>query len=90
MSTFPGDDHLKLEEVYWRLYDSVAHARECLAEFRTRYNRARPHWALIPEAGGDPVTPEDVYVNGVTTQIPSWQPWARAAKARLDELLAAG
>jgi transposase InsO family protein len=48
---------LKEEEVYWRLYDSPAHARTCLAEFRGRYNRVRPHWALVPRAGGPaPVT----------------------------------
>ena len=56
---------LKEEEVYWRLYDSPAHARDCLAEFRERYNRVRPHWALVPESGrhsdspgasGDPAT----------------------------------
>ena len=41
---------LKEEEVYWRLYDDPAHARACLAEFRTRYNTVRPHWALVPEA----------------------------------------
>ena len=39
---------LKTEEVYWRLYDHPQHARECLAEFRTRYNERRPHWALVP------------------------------------------
>jgi len=33
---------LKEEEVYWRLYDNPAHARECLAEFRERYNTRRP------------------------------------------------
>lgn len=40
---------LKEEEVYWRLYDSPAHARACLAEFRERYNTVRPHWALVPQ-----------------------------------------
>lgn len=40
---------LKEEEVYWRLYESPAHARTCLAEFRERYNRVRPHWALVPQ-----------------------------------------
>jgi len=52
---------LKTEEVYWRLYDSPAHCRSCLEEFRQRYNRRRPHWALIPEEGGDPLVPEEVY-----------------------------
>lgn len=75
---------LKEEEVYWRLYDNPAHARECLEEFRDRYNSRRPHWALIPKEGGDPVTPEDVYVHGQVTQIPRWQAWAREAKKRLD------
>jgi putative transposase len=78
---------LKEEELYWRLYDSPEHCRGCLAEFRQRYNGRRPHWALVPEAGGDPVTPEEVYVGGVRTRIPKWQGWARAAKAKLDEMM---
>jgi transposase InsO family protein len=28
--------------VYWRLYDNPGHARECLEEFRQRYNQRRP------------------------------------------------
>jgi len=78
---------LKTEEVYWRLYDDPQHARACLAEFRERYNRLRPHWALRPEEGGDPLVPEEVYAGGRVVQIPRWQGWARAAKAKLDELL---
>jgi putative transposase len=78
---------LKTEEVYWRLYDDPQHARVCLAEFRNRYNRLRPHWALRPEEGGDPLVPEEVYAGGRTVQIPRWQGWAREAKAKLDELL---
>lgn len=78
----------KTEEVYWRLYENPGHARECIAEFRERYNTQRPHWALRPQAGGDPVTPEEVYVRGVVTQLPRWQGWAKAAKAKLERLLA--
>jgi transposase InsO family protein len=78
---------LKEEEIYWRLYDSPSHGRSCLAEFQTRYNTMRPHWALIPEGGGDPVTPEEVYVGGVAVGIPKWQAWARAARAKLDKML---
>jgi transposase InsO family protein len=80
---------LKAEEVYWRMYDSPAHARSCLGEFKHRYNTSRPHWALIPIEGGDPVTPREVYAEGVRTQIPKWQGWARAAKAKLDEMMEA-
>jgi putative transposase len=80
---------LKDEEVYWRMYDDPRHARQCLAEFRERYNRRRPHWALVPQTGGDPVTPHDVYVGGVQVGIPKWQAWARGAKAKLEELMAA-
>jgi putative transposase len=80
---------LKEEEVYWRLYDDPRHARRCLAEFRERYNGRRPHWALVPEGGGDPVTPEDVYVNGLAVGIPKWQGWARGAKAKLEQMIAA-
>jgi transposase InsO family protein len=80
---------LKDEEVYWRMYDDPRHARQCLAEFRERYNGRRPHWALVPESGGDPVTPHDVYVGGVQVAIPKWQGWAKGAKARLEELMAA-
>jgi len=79
---------LKQEEVYWRLYDHPQHARECLAEFRERYNQRRPHWALVPEAGGDPWVPAEVYAGERTIQIPKWQTWAIAAQAKLDELLA--
>jgi transposase InsO family protein len=75
---------LKDEEVYWRMYDHPQHARACLAEFRTRYNENRPHWALIPESGGDPLVPKEVYMQGRSIQIPRWQKWALAAKAKLD------
>ena len=79
---------LKTEEVYWRMYENPGHARDCIAEFRGRYNTKRPHWALFPTEGGDPVTPEDVYVHGVATQLPRWQAWAKAAKEKLDRMLA--
>lgn len=78
---------LKEEEIYWRMYETPEHGRACLAEFQTRYNRVRPHWALIPAAGGDPLTPQEVYVDGRKTQIPRWQGWAKAAKAKLDAML---
>ena len=66
-------ESLKQEEVYWRLYESPQHARECLAEFRQRYNHVRPHWALVPEEGGDPLVPADVYESGKVTRLPRWQ-----------------
>lgn len=78
---------LKDEEIYWRMYESPTHAQECISEFRQRYNQRRPHWALLPEAGGDPLTPQDVYVSGRAIQIPRWQGWAREARARLDQLM---
>lgn len=80
---------LKKEEVYWNIYESPAQARESLAAFRERYNTYRPHWALIPEKGGDAMTPYDVYVNGKTTQIPKWQGWAKAAKKKIDAEISA-
>lgn len=80
---------LKLEEVYWRLYDSPNHARECFEEFRQRYNERRPHWALVPESGGDPLVPLEVYTGGMAIRIPKWQSWAKGAKERLDQMLAA-
>jgi transposase InsO family protein len=78
---------LKTEEVHWRLYEDPEHARRCLDEFRGRYNTLRPHWALVPEGGGDPLVPAEVYAGGRTIQIPRWQAWARAARAKLDALL---
>ena len=75
---------LKEEEVYWRLYDNPAHARECLGEFRHRYNTRRPHWALRPAEGGDPYVPEEGSAQGRGIQIPKWQSWAVKAKAELD------
>jgi putative transposase len=76
---------LKEEEVYWRMYSGPADARRCLEEFRTRYNTLRPHWALIPPEGGDPLTPQDVYKHGQAVGLPKWQGWAKAAKAKLEQ-----
>ncbi len=79
---------LKEEEVYWRLYDDPADARACLEEFRQRYNGRRPHWALVPESGGDPLVPAEVYADGRAIRIPRWQGWAKGAKEKLDRMLA--
>jgi transposase InsO family protein len=79
---------LKTEEVYWKLYASPAEARQSLEEFRRRYNEIRPHWALQPLSGGDVVTPADVYVRGCEVQLPKWQGWARAAKEKLQAMVA--
>jgi putative transposase len=76
---------LKEEEVYWRRYDHPQHCRACLAEFRARYNELRPHWALIPEEGGDPLVPTEVYAQARVIATPRWQGWAQAAKKKLDE-----
>jgi len=78
---------LKHEEVYWHLYDSPSHARECIAQFRDRYNQQRPHWALVPEGGADPVTPHEVYADDCAVQLPKWQRWAQQAKAKLEQAL---
>ena len=78
---------LKMEEVYWRLYEHPQHCRTCLAEFRARYNERRPHWALIPTAGGDPLVPAEVYASGQAIEVPRWQAWARAAQAKLEKLM---
>ena len=77
----------KDEEVYWRVYDTPAPARDGIAEFRGRYNESRPHWALVPGNGGGPLTPHDVYVSGCAIRIPKWQGWAKGAKQRLDQLM---
>lgn len=77
---------LKTEEVYWKLYASPGEARESLEVFRRRYNEVRPHWALIPSDGGDPVTPADVYVHGQAVQLPKWQGWAKAAREKLSKM----
>lgn len=78
---------LKKEEVYWQIYSSPNDGRERLEIFRERYNEIRPHWALAPVAGGDVVTPADVYCRGVEIQLPAWQGWAKAAKKKLQELM---
>jgi transposase InsO family protein len=77
---------LKVEEVHRRLYEDPEHARRCRAEFRARYNTSRPHWALAPEGGGEPLVPVEVDAGGRAIQIPCWQDWARAARAKLDAL----
>ena len=77
---------LKTEEVYWKLYTSPGEARESLESFRRRYNDIRPHWALTPIDGGDPVTPTDVYAYGQVVQLPKWQGWAKAARKKLEQM----
>jgi putative transposase len=79
---------LKTEEVYWKLYRSPGEARASLEVFRRRYNDVRPHWALIPTEGGDPVTPADVYLHGQAVQLPKWQGWAKAARKKLEDMVA--
>ena len=77
---------LKTEEVYWKLYTSPGEARQSLEAFRRRYNEVRPHWALEPPEGGDPITPVDVYVHGLAVGLPKWQGWAKAARAKLEQM----
>lgn len=78
---------LKMEEVYWNLYQSVSEAKDSLEAFRKRYNEQRPHWALRPSRQADPVVPKEVYVDGVKIIIPKWQGWAKGAKEKLDKEL---
>ena len=78
---------MKQEEVYWQEYESPGQCRESLLKFKERYNHRRPHWALVPEFGGDPVTPNEVYVGGIRTKIPKWQGWAKGAKEKLDKMM---
>jgi hypothetical protein len=70
------------------LYDSPQDAREKLAAFRERYHQVRPHWALEPAAGGDVLTPHEVYVEQKVIVLPKWQGWAKAARKKLDEAMA--
>ena len=39
----------------------------------------------MPEEGGDPLVPAEVYAGGRTSQIPRWQAWARAAQVKLEK-----
>ncbi len=58
-----------------------------LDALRTRYNEERPHWALVPAGGGDPLVPAEVYAKPQEIGIPKWQGWAVGAKAKLDEMM---
>ncbi len=69
----------------WDSRSGPNHARQCLDAFRERYNRVRPHWALRPDERVDPLTPADVYEDGLAVIIPKWQGWARAALSKLEE-----
>ena len=73
--------------MYWKLYASPGEARESLEVFRRRYNEVRPHWALVPPEGGDPVTPADVYVQGQAVGLTKWQGWAKAAREKLNAIV---
>ena len=63
--------------------------REKLQAFQAHYNQIRPHWALQPAAGGDVVTPDEVYRGKIAIVLPKWQSWAKAAKQKLDDAKAA-
>ena len=76
--------------MHWQLYRSPQEAREKLATFRQRYNEIRPHWALVPPAAVDPVTPAEVYRDAIAIQLPAWQGWAKAAKEKLEKLQLGG
>ena len=78
---------LKSEEVYWKLYAGPGEARESLEVFRRRYNGVRPHRALMPPEGGDPIMPADVYVDGSAVGQPKWQGWAKAAREKLNAIV---
>ena len=77
---------LKTEEVYWCLYEGPGHARSYLAEFRERCKQVRPHWVLVPLQGGNPVTPAEVYAEGMIIRLPKWQTWVRAAWRKLMQM----
>ena len=49
----------------------------------------RPHWALRPAPGADPMTPHEVYAGGAEVIIPAWHHWTRAAKKKLDQMMTA-
>ncbi|RIK64873.1 MAG: hypothetical protein DCC65_13555 [Planctomycetota bacterium] len=55
-------------------------------EFCERYNTVRPYWALVPDIGGDPATPLEVFLAKLTPKLPRWQGRTRAAKKKLDRL----
>ena len=74
------------EYTYRRDYDNPADAQACLADFHARHSTVRRHWALVSQAGGDPVTPLEVYEGVVRPRLPRWQTRAREAKANLDTL----
>ena len=56
--------------------------------FRERYNPRRPHWALVPEAGGDPWVPAEVYIAALASTFPaaySFRIIGRDQRSRLDD-----
>ncbi len=75
------DDHAAAMRI-WRRNRASSKRRDHLL-----FGTARPHWALLPDGGGDPLTPHDVYVHGRVTTLPAWQSWAQAAKAKLDAMI---
>ena len=74
--------------VYVRHDRGAQRAAGHIAPVSWQYHEVRPHYALIPIAGGDVVMPRDVYAEKIMTQIPRWQARAREAKRRLDDPVA--
>lgn len=80
----PGSDSKELRTIQFQLSARTFPLLTC--SVRLCYIQRRPHWALVPEGGGDPVTPLEVYEGKVRPQLPRWQARAREAKAKLDVL----
>jgi len=78
---------LKNEEIYFEPYNSPWEASKRLEAYRVIYNNIRPHWALRNDKKKDPLTPRDVYCDGMHIKIPKWQGWAIGAKKKLDEMI---
>ncbi len=62
---------LKQEEVYGDIYRSPGEARDRPVAFHQRYHEVRPHWALVPLEGGDPIALNEVYRNATPIQLPA-------------------
>lgn len=58
-----------------------------LGELKAGRTWSQLHRALEPVQGGNPVMPAEVYAGGIEVQLRAWQPWAKAAKEKLNRLL---
>lgn len=81
---------LEQQEVNEDRHCSPGEAPDLHAPFRQRHNESRPHWGLVFESGGDPLTSEEAYRQAIPIHLPAWQGWAKITREKIGVIPVVG